>query len=419
MASRHPRNLDFLPMRQIDLFSEVLHSYAGLNGDPLRNADMYAKVASRTGIDPDEFEQKVPVGESGQLHSLLARKLRWHQQTLKQAGILERVEGERGIWRLTTPASKDLNKINSGVSVVGFSTKLGVAILGSCDTVFSKVDAPIVLCLTSPPYALSKPRAYGNVSESEYVDWIVRTLEPVVRSLVPGGSIALNLSNDIFIPGLPARSMYRERLMLALHDKLGLAMVDQLVWVNKAKPPGPVQWASKERVLTNVAWEPIFWLSNDPSRLRSDNRRVLQEHTERHLRLINAGGEQREKSYSDGAYNLRPGRFGNLTAGRIPRNVLEFGHSCSDQRMYKKTARERGLPAHGAPMPLELAKFLVQFMSAPGDLVVDPFGGSQTTAKAAQVLGRRWMTTEVMLEYVLGGSSRFEKEEGFHLHLAA
>lgn len=144
-------------MRQIDLFSEVLHSYAGLNGEPLRNADMYAQVANRTGINPEELEHKVPVGQSGQLHSLLARKLRWHQQSLKAAGVLERVEGERGIWRLTTPASDDLNKINSGVSVVGFSTELGVAILGSCDTVFSKIDAPIVLCLTSPPYALAKP----------------------------------------------------------------------------------------------------------------------------------------------------------------------------------------------------------------------------------------------------------------------
>jgi site-specific DNA-methyltransferase (cytosine-N4-specific) len=213
--------------------------------------------------------------------------------------------------------------------------------------------------------------------------------------------------------------MYRERLMLALHDKLGLYKVDELVWVNKSKPPGPVQWASKHRFQLNVGWEPIYWLTNDPKRLRTDNRRVLQEHTERHLRLINGGGEQRDGTFSDGAYNIRAGRFGNPTPGRIPRNVLEYGHACGDQRQYKKAARAQGLPAHGAPMPLELAKFLVSFMSEPGELVVDPFGGSQTTAKAAQLLGRRWMTTEVMLEYVLGGANRFENEEGFRLHLAA
>lgn len=213
--------------------------------------------------------------------------------------------------------------------------------------------------------------------------------------------------------------MYKERLMLALHEKLGLYKVDELVWVNKSKPPGPVQWASKTRVQLNVAYEPVLWLTNDPRRLRSDNRRVLQEHTERHLALIHGGGEQRDGSYSDGAYNIRAGRFGNPTAGRIPRNVLEFGHACADQQLYKRLAREQGLPVHGAPMPLELAKFLVGFMTEPEDLVVDPFSGSQTTPKAAELLGRRWLSTETTLEYVWGGANRFRDEPGFKLHLAA
>lgn len=406
-------------MRQIDLFAEVLHSYSATANGTLTNAALYEQVANRAGIDPEEFAARVPVGSSGQPHSLLKRQARWHQQSLKKAGVLERVDGERGVWRLTNPASADLNQIQSGVSVVGFSTRLGVAILGSCDTVFSRFDSPIVLCLTSPPYALSKPRAYGNVSEHEMVDWIVRMLEPVCRSLVAGGSICLNISNDIFLSGLPARSMYRERLMLALHDKLGLFKVDELIWVNKAKPPGPIQWASKERVQLNVAYEPIYWLTNDPTKLRSDNRRVLQEHTERHLRLIHAGGEQRDAEYSDGAYSVKTGNFGTLTEGRIPRNVLEFGHACADQRLYKQRARALGLRVHGAPMPLKLASFLVEFMSKPGDLVVDPFGGSFSTAKAAELLGRRWMSTEIMLEYVLGAATRFEGAEGFRLPLVA
>jgi len=168
-------------MRQIDLFSNVLHSYAGSSNSPLTNSALYTQVADRAGINPEEFDERVPVGVSGQRHSLLKRKVRWHQMTMKAAGILEHVE--RGVWRLTTPATKELNQINSGVSLVGFSTDLGVAILGSCDTVFSKIDAPVVLVLTSPPYPLAKPRAYGNVSEASYVDWIVdsRAGGPVSR----------------------------------------------------------------------------------------------------------------------------------------------------------------------------------------------------------------------------------------------
>lgn len=161
------------------------------------------------------------------------------------------------------------------------------------------------------------------------------------------------------------------------------------------------------------------WLTNDPRSLRSDNRRVLQAHSERHLKLIAQGGEQRHGEFSDGAYCVHPGRFGNQTEGKIPRNVLTFGHSCADQRQYKRDARAAGLPAHGAPMPLSLASFLVEYLSQPGDLIVDPFSGSFTTAKAAELLGRRWLCTEIMVQYVLGAANRFRAFNGFHQHLLA
>jgi len=40
------------------------------------------------------------------------------------------------------------------------------------------------------------------------VDWACRVIEPIVRNLVRGGSICINVSNDVMIAGLPARSMY-------------------------------------------------------------------------------------------------------------------------------------------------------------------------------------------------------------------
>lgn len=408
-----------MTLRQLDLFSEVLHAYSAEREGVLDNTTLYGDVTDRMGLPAEILSARVPVGQSQQPHNLLTRQIRWYQQTLKHAGILEKVDGVRGVWRLTQPAGDDLNKISPSVSVVGFSTKLGIAILGTCETVFSRIDSPITLVITSPPYPLAKTRSYGNPKEAEYVDWICTALEPIVRNLVRGGSICLNVSNDIFVTGSPARSLYRERLVLALHDRLGLHKMDELIWHNPSKPPGPVKWASIDRVQLNVAWEPVYWLTNDPSAVKSDNRRVLQEHTEKQLRLIKQGGEQRTGDFSNGAYRIHPGRFGNETKGRIPRNVLAFGHSCGDQRSYKKQAREAGLPAHGAPMPLSLASFLVEFLSKPDDLVVDPFGGSFTTAKAAERLGRRWLSTECMLEYVLGASFRFKDDEGFRQALAA
>lgn len=406
-------------LTQLDLFSTVLHAYSAENSGVLPNQVLYEHVVNSQGMTDDVLNDKVPIGKTGALHNPFTRKIRWYQQTLKAAGILENIEGERGVWGLTTRASKDLNKISETVSVVGFSTDLGIAILGCCESVFAAIDAPITLVVTSPPYPLTNPRSYGNVSEKNYVDWICKTLEPVVKNLVRGGSICLNVSNDIFLPGVPARSMYRERLVLALHDRLGLWKMDELIWENKSKPPGPIQYASIERTQLNVVYEPVYWLTNDPHCVKSNNRRVLQEHTERHLKLINQGGERRNATFSDGAYQIKDGHFGNRTEGRIPRNILSFGHSCAAQAAYKKSAKEKGLPVHGAPMPMKLASFLIEFLSEPGDLIADPFAGSFTTADAAERLGRRWLATECMVEYVVGAASRFEHVEGFQNRLLA
>lgn len=400
---------------QMDLFSSVLHAYANRDQGQATNREVYEKVGKQLKLSDKEMHARVPVGKSGGCHNLFHRKVRWYQQTLKAAGILERVED--GLWGLTQRAGKDLNQIQAGVSVLGFSTDLGVAILGSCDSVFSRIDSPITLVLTSPPYPLRTARSYGNVDEAHYVDWVCKMLEPVVKNLVDGGSIALNISNDIFMPGSPERSMYCERLLLALYDRLGLRLMDRLIWENRSKPPGPFQYASKDRTQLNVVYEPIYWLTNNPHAVKSNNRRVLIEHTEKHLKLIHQGGEKRSVVNSDGAYYIRPGAYGNETEGRIPRNILSFGHRCAAQLAYKRAARAMGLPAHGAPMPLKLAEFLIQFLTEPGDLVVDTFAGSQTTADAAERLGRRWLTTDVMAEYVLGGSTRFEQRPGFNLWL--
>jgi site-specific DNA-methyltransferase (cytosine-N4-specific) len=107
-------------MRQIDLFSEVLHSYAGQAGGRLANVDLYAQVCKRSGISAEEFEARVPVGRSGQKHNLLKRSLRWFQQDLRRAKILEHVEGARGVWQLTRQASDDLNEIDPGVALLAF-----------------------------------------------------------------------------------------------------------------------------------------------------------------------------------------------------------------------------------------------------------------------------------------------------------
>jgi DNA modification methylase len=45
-------------------------------------------------------------------------------------------------------------------------------------------------------------------------------------------------------------------------------------------------------------------------------------------------------------------------------------------------------------MPTDLVEFFIRFLTDTGDLVFDPFAGSNTTGAVAEALGRRWMTCE-------------------------
>lgn len=402
-----------LPALQMDLFAGVSAVYGGTDRE-LSNDELYARVGSAAGIDASAWDHTTSVGKTGAPHKVLRRKVRWYQQTMKGLGLLEH-GSERGRWRLTPLGKKKLTSAPPRRVLLGFSTELGLALWSSCEDVFKTLGEPISLCLTSPPYPLAVPRAYGNPTAAHYVDWMCSLLEPIVRQLMPGGSIALNISNDIFEPRSPARSLYRERLAIALHDRLELHKMDELIWKNDSKAPGPLRYASLDRTQLNVNWEPVLWFTNNPALVRSNNRRVLQEHNERHLKLMAAGGEQRVAAFGDGANRIRKGSYGTVTAGKIPRNVLSYGHKCIDQRPARDFAHRQGIAEHGAAMPLSLARFLVEFLTEPGDLIVDPFAGWFTTAKAAEITGRRWLGTEQVGEYILGGAQRFLDCDGFEL----
>lgn len=388
---------------QLNLFA-VLDTYQA--GSQI-NAQTYEQLGQACGIKAEAWGERQPVGQAQQQHNPLKRRVRWYQQTLKRLGLLEPVAGKRGHWQPTKEGRRtieqrqqDLEPCAPGLVQLGFSSELGMALWADCKDAFSRIDEPVHLVLTSPPYPLARQRDYGGPDRGEYVDWLCACLEPVVARLAPGGSLFLNVSNDIFEAGSPARSLYRERLVLALHERLGLSKMDEWIWHNPSKAPGPVAWASKRRVQVNTAWEPIYWFTNDPQACFADNRRVLQPHTERHARLIASGGTKSAAVFADGANRRRVGSFGAPTDGRIPRNLQTVPHNCPSQAGLRAWAKTEGIPIHGATMPLALAEHVVRFASEAGQLVADPFGGWATTALAAERNARRWLITERMRAYL-------------------
>lgn len=403
---------------QLDLFQHVLASYEAAGDHSLPNTALYQAVAHRAGVAASEANRTVEI--SGGQHSPFKRSVRWVQQTMKHLGLLKRDPDLRGVWSLAQRNKDGLTGAPAGKRLLAFSTNLGIAIWGDSTRNFPQLGYPISLVVTSPPYLLRRPRAYGNpLTEQAYVDFICSALEPIVAQLAPGGSICLNLTNDSFVPGSPARSVAKERLVLAMVDRLGLKLMDTLIWHNASKPPGPIQYASKRRVQLITSYEPIYWFTNDPSRVYSDNRRVLQPHSDRHKKWLrqvqDAGACPRTGVYGDGAYRLRPSSYTNETDGRIPRNVIQIGHACADTRQYRSDAAGLGLPIHGAMMPLALARFLIEFLSVPGQLVLDLFGGTAKTAMAAEMLDRHWVILEIFAEYLRGGAQRFRQFPGFKM----
>lgn len=192
---------------QLDLFGHITAAYADAPNGVLDNQQLYAVLADSGAIDAAALQRRVPVGASGAMHSTEKRRLRWYQQTLRRAGVLERVEGERGVWKLADAASKDLCKAQATTKLVAFSTDLGVAIWSKAESTFPSFDEPIALVVTSTPYPLRRPRAYGNPTEADFVDFICHAVEPIAKNLIPGASVILNIGLDIFEEGSPARSL--------------------------------------------------------------------------------------------------------------------------------------------------------------------------------------------------------------------
>lgn len=118
----------------------------------------------------------------------------------------------------------------------------------------------------------------------------------------------------------------------------------------------------------------------------------------------------RQLVYADARANSR-GRLPDNTWILRPQDAPQLGFSPSHDTWYfarvAGTFKERE-GFHGCQMPEQLLGRIIRVSSNPGDLVLDPFGGSGTTLVVAKKLGRRQMGFELSPDYVARISQRLQ-----------
>jgi DNA modification methylase len=291
----------------------------------------------------------------------------------------------------------------------GYHTKRGVMLRAQAEDFLASplaasYEGKVQLIFTSPPFPLNRKKRYGNLQGEAYVEWLADFAPRFRKLLKPDGSIVMELGNA-WEPGHPVMSTLALRALLAFLEKGKLHLCQQFICYNPARLPSPAQWVNVERIRVKDAYTHVWWMA-PKEKPKADNRRVLKEYSESMLKLLSS------KKYNAGRrpsqHKIGERSFLTNNKGAIPSNVLRLSNTQTNDP-YQTYCRKHELPMHPARMPIGLPEFFIKFLTAPKNLVWDPFAGSNTTGAAAEKLKRRWLAVEPCEDYVNGSKGRFEE----------
>ncbi|SDJ50026.1 DNA-methyltransferase [Salipiger marinus] len=282
-------------------------------------------------------------------------------------------------------------------------TRLGEMIWGDSRAYLFNGAKPdsVDLIMTSPPFGLVRKKSYGNEDADEYCNWFRPFAEGFKRALKDDGSLVIDIGGA-WIPGQPTRSLYHFKLLVMLVEEYGFHLCQEHYWWNPAKLPTPAEWVNVRRVRVKDAVNTVWWLSKTPFP-KANNRRVLAPYSKSMQDLLRNGYVAK----------LRPSghdissKFQKDNGGSVPPNLLAIANTESTSR-YQEYCRDNNIPIHPARFPPQLPEYFIRFLTEPGDVVLDPFGGSCVTGAVAEVLGRRWVCCEMSEEYLDGALARFQ-----------
>jgi len=249
-------------------------------------------------------------------------------------------------------------------------------ILGDCEDVLKNIDEESInLICTSPPYY--NARSYSAWSSYEdYIQFLTNVFEEVFRATIQGRMCVVNLSP--VIEQRKSRAHESKRIPIPFHffslmENIGWKYIDDIVWV---KPEGSAvnrnggffQHRKPVAYKPNLVTETIFVFQKPADFL-----------IDKVLRLYD----------------------GDI----LKQSLVENGYERSNVwRMNPETKSK-----HLAPYPKELSDKIIKYYSFVGDLVLDPFMGSGTTAVSCVDLKRKYLGIEIHQEYIDISNERLSK----------
>jgi site-specific DNA-methyltransferase (adenine-specific) len=248
-------------------------------------------------------------------------------------------------------------------------------LVGDSRDMHEVADDSVALVVTSPPYFAGKAyeEALGEGSiPATYLDYL-QMLRDVfaecVRVLEPGGRIAVNVAN---LGRRPYRSLAADVTSI-LQDDLRLLLRGEVVWVKQRGASGSCAWGSFQRPANPV--------------LRDVSERIVIAAKGRFDRAVPAAARAKR---------------GLPAVSSLSRD--EFMEATLD--VWEIPAESASRVGHPAPFPVALPERLIHLYTYVGDVVLDPFMGSGSTAVAAVRTGRHYVGYDTDPAYVDAATAR-------------